>query len=379
MMKWGRYHWRHYFGGVALVLLLLQLLTGIFLGFFYSPHLKEAYASVQYLYNQFPTGGLVRDGHRWLAFLLLVAVIVHSVRSLLRRDFQRPGGAVTWVTGALLLPLLLAFLATGFILPWEWRGYWFMEMIPNAFGFIPVVGPAIKAFLIEVFTLNRTLIVHVVVLPFLAFILMEYHIFAKLHKRSGGILRYIPRHGLLALPFLVAVMVLAYYIPTPTQDPQIVPMPLEGAFIPTAEWFLLIFWVPFFHYAKALAPWVGMVLPLVVFVLLALLPFYFKPRGVDTRGLDPDKADAVLGAQPVGFGRRVWAFSAVLVTVSVLFGGMFMVTYRSPTLGCNSCHNIAMGERMGIPPDAFKNRNIVPLLEDDGWMTRHWFIPTHVW
>lgn len=379
-MKLGKYHWRHYFGGVAFLLLSLQLFTGIFLSFFYVPHLKEAYASVQYLYNHFPFGALIRDGHRWIAFFLLVAVIIHSLRSLLRRDFQRPGGRVLWVTGALSLPLLLAFLATGFVLPWEWRGYWFMEMIPNAFGLLPLVGPRVQSFLIDVFTLNRTFVLHAVVLPFLAFLLMEYHVFAKMHKRAGGIFRYLQHHTVLAIPFLVAVVVLAFTIPMPTQDPEIVPMPLEGAFIPTAEWFLLIFWVPFFQYTKEVAPWIGMVLPLVLFFILTLLPFYFKRVEGDVRSGEGETAAGIQeAAQSMGMMRRVWSVSALVVSVGVLFGSLFWATHRSPTLGCNSCHNVSMGTRMGIPPEAFKDRNVVPLLDDNGWMSKHWFIPTHVW
>ena len=178
------------------------------------------------------------------------------------------------------------------------------------------------------------------------------------------------RHALLAIPFLVAVVVLVVQIPMPTQDPEIIPMPLEGAFIPTAEWFLLIFWVPFFHFSKEMAPWIGLVLPLVVFLLLTGMPFYFRPTDLDLRGGESEQ---------VGWGRRVWGFSAVVLSVTLLFGSLSVATYRSPTLGCNSCHNVSMGERMGIPPAAFKDRNIVPLVADDAWMTKHWFIPAHVW
>ena len=125
-MKIERYHWHHYFGGVAVVLLLAQLLSGIFLSLFYHPHLDSAYASVQHLYKEFSAAAWVRDSHRWIALFLFCTILVHTVRSLLRGDFLSYKKRTAWLVGCLLLPALLVLLITGFILPWEWKGYWFM-------------------------------------------------------------------------------------------------------------------------------------------------------------------------------------------------------------------------------------------------------------
>ena len=364
-MKFERYHWRHYFGGVALVLLTLQLLTGVFLTLFYQPHLKEAYDSVRYLYNHFPTGAVIRDGHRWIALFLMVAMIIHSIRSLFRRDFNNPDGTVLWVTGSMLILPLLAFLATGFILPWEWRAYWFMEMIPNIFQHLPVVGPTVKQFLLDAFTMNRAFVAHVVILPFITFILVDYHILAKTRKKKRGLLGYLLRHSLLALPFFIAIGYLVATLPMPTQDPDIIPMPLEGTDIPTVEWFLLVFWLPFLHFKSSVAPLFGLYLPIAVFLLLAALPFYMKAR---REGAPEDRGWKVF-----------FATTGTVATVVILFGLMFVGTRASPTMGCNSCHNTMLGVRMGIPPESFKDHNIVPLLDDEEWMTLHWFYPQRVW
>ncbi len=365
MMKLEKYHWRHFFGGVAFVLLVLQLLTGVFLTLFYQPHLKEAYDSVRWLYNEFPTGAYIRDGHRWIAMFLMITVIIHSIRSLYRKDFHNPDGKVLWVTGALLLLPLLAFLATGFILPWEWRAYWYMEMIPNMFQHIPLAGPTIKQFLLDAFTMNRAFVAHVVILPFLTFILVDYHILTKTRKKKRGLLGYLMRHSLLALPFFIAIGYLVATIPTPTQDPEIIPMPLEGTDIPTVDWFLLVFWIPLLHFKANIAPIFGLYLPIAVFVILALLPFYLKAKKREP-------------GEERKFGKTIVA-SGTILTVAALFGLMFMGTRVSPTLGCNSCHNTMLGMRMGVPPDAFKDHKIVPLLEDEEWMTLHWFYPQRMW
>lgn len=365
-MNLGRYHWRHYFGGAAFVLLIWQFLTGLFLTLFYQPHLKEAYASVQYLYNHFPAGAMIRDGHRWIATFLLTIVIIHSVRSMIRKDFQNPDGTVLWLTGAMLLLPLLGFLATGFILPWEWRAYWFMEMIPNYLGHIPVMGPSLKLFFIDIFTMNRAFVAHVVFLPLVIIVLVDFHILSKTRKRKGGVLLYLARHTLLTLPLLMGIAYLAVNLPMPTQDPEIIPMPLDGTYIPAAEWFLLVFWLPFMYFeGTTIPPLVGFLFPVLLFLILAGLPFFMKRKKLEEN--------------KTRFPGKIVAFGTVFLVVSVLFGLMYQGNYRSPTMGCNACHNVMMGTRMGIPPEAFKDRKIVPLLNDETWMVKHWFIPQQMW
>jgi quinol-cytochrome oxidoreductase complex cytochrome b subunit len=385
-MNIERYHWRHFFGGLALVFLVLQLLSGIFLIFFYRPDLSEAYASVRYLYQHIPIGAWLRDTHRWLALFLFVAVITHLTRSLLRKEFLNYKRRTIWLTGSLLLLPMLAFLVTGFILPWEWKGYWFMEMAPNYFGEIPYVGPPIKEFLIRAFTMNRAFVIHILLLPIITLVLMDIHTLSTVRKKKGGIPKYLLKHGLFTLPFFVVITLLAIYIPMPTQDPEIIPMPLEGAFIPTPEWFVLFLLVPFMHFKGFMAPFLGLYLPLAIFLLLTTLPYLLKnrtkkdkiPSHISNRLFDKAKHffETVFKA---GFATKAAAFFGVLIVVIGLLSPVYVANYRSPTLGCNSCHNISMGQRMGVPPDAFKDRKIVPLLEDNEWMVRHWFYPTVTW
>lgn len=364
-MNFEKYHWRHFFGGTAFILLFAQIGTGIFLTLLYQPHLKEAYDTVRNLYNHFPFGAFIRDGHRWLAFFLMIAMILHSIRSLLRQDYLNSDGKILWLTGSLMILLLLGFLATGFILPWEWRAYWFMEMTPNLLSHLPWVGPTVKNSLIELFTMNRAFVAHVVILPFLLLIGMDYHILNKMRKKKGGILRYLWQHGLLTLPIFIAVIVLAIQLPMPTQDPDILPDPLEGMFIPTVEWFLLVFWLPFMHFQGIMAPLLGFYLPVALFILLTFLPFYVR-----SRILPPNQPNALA---------KTLAASIVIAVSIGLFGLLYAGSYRSPTLGCNACHNVALGIRMGIPPEAYKDHNIVPVLDNEEWMVLHWFFPQRVW
>jgi quinol-cytochrome oxidoreductase complex cytochrome b subunit len=364
-----RYHQRYYFGGIALILLVLQVLSGIFLTMFYEPDLGKAYGSVQYLYNDLFTKGWVRDSHRWTAFFVITAVIIHFIRSLLRKDFLRPRKRISWLTGMLLIFFVFTILVTGFILPWEWKGYWFMEMVPNMAGEIPLIGESLKGWLLSFFTLNRAFVSHILLLPTICIVLVDIHVFGSLRIRKGGIPGYLMRHGLITLPIVLVILVLAVGVQMPTEDPDIIPLPLEGRYIPTAEWYALVFFAPFMYFENWIAPTLGLYIPLVVFLALTLLPFFLKRKPLAAR-----KTSRLSPAM-----KKVAAFAAVTCTASILFSSVYTVSYRSPTLGCNSCHNVYMGNRMGIPPAEFRDREKLPLLDDNRWMVEHWFEPQQTW
>src|SRR3989338_8520372 len=190
-MKIKQLHWYHYFGGVALLLLIVQLLSGMVLTIFYSPHLNEAYASIQTIYNELGAVAWIRDAHRWAAMFLFITVIMHFIRSFLRKDYLNSNIKTLWLTGILLFLPMLGFLFTGVILPWEWRGYWFMEMVPNYVNEIPLIGTSLSNFLIDAFTLPRTLVVHICILPAITLVLMGIHTFSRVMKKAGGLTLYV--------------------------------------------------------------------------------------------------------------------------------------------------------------------------------------------
>lgn len=391
-MKIKQYHWHHFFGGVALLLLIIQLLSGIVLTMFYSPHLSEAYASVQKIYNELSAVAWIRDTHRWAALFLFVAVIMHFIRSLLRKDYLNRDSKTFWLTGVLLYLPLLGFLFTGVILPWEWRGYWFMEMVPNYVNEIPLIGPAFSDFLISAFTMNRAFVTHIIILPVITIVLMEIHTLTRIKKRGGGLSLYIIEHSLLTIPIFLAIAVLAYALPMPSQDPAIIPMPLDGENIPTAEWFILIFYVPYLYFKGFMATLFGFYIPLIIFLVLAIFPYYLRGRksksdkttqkethsvergGVFTKIMAPIRS--VLGARTYA---KTLGFLSVFLVAMALFGPLFAVSHASPTMGCNSCHNINSGIRMGVPPPTFKDRVMNPNLKDNTFMVEHWFYPQVVW
>ncbi|MBI5659154.1 MAG: cytochrome b N-terminal domain-containing protein [Nitrosomonadales bacterium] len=391
-MKIKQYHWHHFFGGVALFLLMVQLLSGTVLTLFYSPHLNEAYASVQKIYNELAAVAWVRDTHRWAALFVTLAVIMHFVRSFLRKDYLVRESKTLWLTGVLLFLPLLGFLVTGFILPWEWRGYWFMEMVPNYAGEIFLAGPFLSDFLLDVFTLNRAFVVHVVILPVITLVLLDIHTLSKIKRRAGGLFLYLREHSLLAVPFLLVIALLAYALPMPSQDPAIIPMPLEGEYIPTAEWFVLAFYVPYLYFKGFMAVLLGFYIPFGIFLVLALFPYFLGAKGGmvgDKTRREPHVAGKrgvllrILAPLRKIIGERALVKTAgaasVFLVAMALFVPLYTVSYASPTMGCNSCHNLTAGIRMGLPPPTFKDRVMNPNLKDNTFMVEHWFYPQVVW
>lgn len=273
-----------------------------------------------------------------------------------------------------------------------------MEMIPNYVGEIPLIGASLSSFLIDTFTLNRTLVVHICILPAITLVLLGIHTFTRVIKRSGGLTLYVMEHSIPTLPFLVAIGILAYALPMPSQDPAIIPMPLEGENLPTAEWFILIFYVPYLYFKGFMATLFGFYIPLAIFLALAIFPYFLKGR--KTKNVDnitqkthsPEKTHAVekkgtfakimaplrrlLGARAYA---KTLAFFTVFLAAAALFAPLYAVSHESPTYGCNSCHNMSMGDRLGLPPETFKDRVKNPNLKDNTFMVEHWFYPQVVW
>ena len=377
--------WKHYFGGFAFVMIFLQLLTGLYIMFFFDPTLDNAYKSVQYISNELFLGSLTRNLHRWIPTLMLIAIFIHTVRSLLRKDFQKEKFKVSWLTGVLFTLPLFLFLVTGLIIPWEWKGYFFMEMIPNYFEFLPVVGPAMKKFFIESFTIPRYFVVHVVLLPLISIVLLDYHILRKRELKEKGIFRYILKHTVVALPFMILLFLLAVKLPIPSNAEVMPPMPLEGQWVLSPEWIFLTVLLPLMKVKGALVPILSFAFPIVLFLGLAFMPYYLKSQKEEPSETTQErrKSNACTrfwhNLNNTSFRRKVVSF-VVVTFITLCFSGLFLFAhYDSPTLGCNSCHSTYRGIRMGIPPETFKDRNKNPVLEDNDWMMNHWYYPNEIW
>jgi ubiquinol-cytochrome c reductase cytochrome b subunit len=175
----------YFFGSLALLVLVNQILTGIWLTMNYTPTGEGAYASVEYIMRDVEWGWLLRYMHGVGASAFFVVVYLHMFRALLYGSFRKPRELV-WIFGMIIFVLLMAEGFMGYLLPWGNMSYWGAQVIINLFSAVPVVGEDLAVwirgdFIISGATLNRFFALHVVALPMAILLMVFLHIVA-LHK-----------------------------------------------------------------------------------------------------------------------------------------------------------------------------------------------------
>lgn len=173
------------FGVLALVVLIIQLVTGIFLTMNYKPDADEAFASVEYIMRDVEWGWLIRYMHSTGASFFFIVVYLHMFRGMLYGSYKKPRELV-WIIGMLIFFVLMAEAFAGYLLPWGQMSYWGAQVIISLFGAIPFIGDALVEFIrgdysISDITLNRFFALHVVALPLALIALVVVHIMA-LHE-----------------------------------------------------------------------------------------------------------------------------------------------------------------------------------------------------
>ncbi|HEY7774010.1 MAG TPA: cytochrome bc complex cytochrome b subunit, partial [Marinagarivorans sp.] len=159
----------YFFGVLSILVLVNQLLTGIWLTMHYEPSPQGAFASVEYIMRDVPYGWLLRYMHSTGASAFFVVVYLHMFRGLMYGSYKAPRELV-WIFGMLIYLVLMAEAFMGYVLPWGQMSYWGAQVIVNLFGAIPVVGEDLVQwirgdYLISGATLNRFFALHVVAMP----------------------------------------------------------------------------------------------------------------------------------------------------------------------------------------------------------------------
>ena len=175
----------YYFGSLALLLLVNQFLSGIWLAMHYKPDAAQAFDSVEYIMRDVPWGDIIRYMHSTGASLFFIVVYLHMYRGLLYGSYRKPR-ELLWLFGALIFFVLMAEAFCGYVLPWGNMSYWGAQVIISLFGAIPLVGPDLVIWIQGDFvpsdaTLNRLFAFHVVMLPFILVGLVVAHLMA-LHE-----------------------------------------------------------------------------------------------------------------------------------------------------------------------------------------------------
>ncbi len=175
----------YYFGSLALFVLVLQIVTGIFLTMNYKPSATEAFASVEYIMRDVEWGWLLRYLHSTGASAFFVLVYLHMFRAMLYGSYRKPR-ELLWIFGMLIYLCLMGEAFFGYLLPWGNMSYWGAQVIVSLFGTLPVIGGGLVEwirgdFYISDITLNRFFALHVIALPLVLVFLVLAHILA-LHE-----------------------------------------------------------------------------------------------------------------------------------------------------------------------------------------------------
>src|SRR5208282_1909755 len=177
----------YFLGGITLFLFVIQVVTGILLLLYYRPGASEAFESVQYIMTRVQFGWLIRSVHAWAANLMIFTAFAHMFSVLFLKAYRKPR-ELTWVTGMLLMFLVMGFGFSGYLLPWNKLAFFATTVGTQMAGEIPVIGHPIMIFLrggpqVTGATLTRFFGFHVAVLPGLVVVLISIHLF--LVQRQG--------------------------------------------------------------------------------------------------------------------------------------------------------------------------------------------------
>jgi ubiquinol-cytochrome c reductase cytochrome b subunit len=219
----------YFFGSLAMLVLVIQIVTGIFLVMHYKPSAAEAFASVEYIMRDVPGGWFIRYMHSTGASAFFVVVYLHMFRGLMYGSYRQPRELI-WIFGMLIYLCLMAEAFFGYLLPWGQMSFWGAQVIVNLFDALPVIGPDLSTwirgdFVVSDATLNRFFAFHVIALPLVLLGLVAAHIMAlhevgsnnpdgveiKKHKdEKGRPLDGIPFHPYYTVKDIVGVVVFLF-------------------------------------------------------------------------------------------------------------------------------------------------------------------------
>jgi cytochrome b6 len=275
----------YYMGGLALFFLCIQIVTGIFLMLYYRPVPESAHDSIQLLITKVPFGELIRSVHAWASNALIALVFIHMFSAFFMRSYRSPR-AVLWVTGIVLLLIMLGFGFTGYLLPWDQTSYFATRIgteIPRA---IPIVGDWVASWLrgskeVTGSTLTRLFALHVAVLPMIAIAFATTHVAitalagssvpsgAKIKSTIRFIPNYIMGEAILWLIGLAVLLAVAVLYPWPLGIGYDLLKPTEPPAGVHPEWYFMFL----FQSLKYIPEWAVVSFYTLVLVFWMLVPW----------------------------------------------------------------------------------------------------------
>ncbi len=185
----GASYW-YVFGSATIFAMILQIVTGIFLTFYYAPSTASAWESTNYIYHNVPLGWFVISLHFWGATAMIALVLMHMLQVLLWGAYKAPR-EVSWIIGIVLLVITLVLGLTGYLLPWDMNAYFASQVAINIASSVPIVGSATQQFLsggagMGTLTINRFFGLHVWLMPAALIVLVAAHLSVFRHNGGAG-------------------------------------------------------------------------------------------------------------------------------------------------------------------------------------------------
>jgi quinol-cytochrome oxidoreductase complex cytochrome b subunit len=294
--------WLHVFGSLSLLLFISQTITGIMLLIYYRPTPDEAHKSIQYITAEVNFGWLYRQIHAWGASLMILAVVLHMMRTYFSGAYKKPR-ELTWVSGVLIFIVTISFGFTGYLLPWNQIAFWATTVGTESANKVPVIGEWLRYFIrggdaVTGETLSRFFVVHVIILPWALTGLLVVHLFL-MRATNLATLEPVgeekpidPKHGIPFFPVhvckesIVAVLLLAVLMTLSVLAPWEIGEPANPLVTPEhikPEWYFLPSYQLLKYFEGPYGAFLGIVACSVPFLLLFLWPFldrskYRNPR-----------------------------------------------------------------------------------------------------
>ena len=283
-------------GSIVTLLVGVQFVTGVGLSMYYVPSPALAHDSVRFIMTAVPLGWMLRGLHFWGASFLVVAAVVHMLRVFMFGSYKAPR-EVTWLSGVLMLLVILGFALSGYLLPWDQKAYWATTVTINVARSTPLVGEYVADLMrggadLGALTLGRWFSAHVFLLPVALVTLIAAHIALMRKHGISGPLTATPGPGAAFFPWHVVkdtVMMAAVFasllaVALMFRAPlDAIANPADATYVPRPEWYFLSLFQLLKYFPGPLEPVATMMLPGMVIGFLFLLPFL--DRGSDRHPL----------------------------------------------------------------------------------------------
>ncbi len=298
-------NWAYTLGSATTVTFIIMVLSGMLLMIYYQPSPQVAYESVVFIQKEVFLGGFIRNLHHWAASAMVILVLLHMLRTFYWGAYKFPR-ELTWLSGAFLLLLVLAFAFTGYLLPWDQTAYWTTVLFGKMSAVVPVVGDTIREWIlggrdVGSYTLTRWYAFHVILLPLATMALIVFHIslvvrqgisnppsrvepyatapdpqrayldyYEQLKKKGQPFYHNVLEDAIVSLVVVVALVIMAMLFPAKLGEPA---DPVSTGFVPRPEWYF--FWLfQALWYFPGRWELVGVVgIPTLIGILLLILPF----------------------------------------------------------------------------------------------------------